>query len=158
MQLLLDDYRVGAAVATDLVNTAPEVMVSTGDALPDAAALARFLADPPAPFPAPPVLLVGVLADKDAAAMLASLAPRTGRLVLTRPPHQRGRDPRELLALLPAGTAADVEPDPTAALDHALALTRARATGADTLVVCGSLYLVGAARIALRQRFGVPAD
>jgi predicted RNA-binding Zn ribbon-like protein len=45
VQLLLDDYRVGAAVATDLVNTAPEVMVSTGDLLPDAAALARFLAD-----------------------------------------------------------------------------------------------------------------
>ena len=45
MQLLLDDYRVGAAVATDLVNTAPEVMVSTGDTLPDPAALARFLAD-----------------------------------------------------------------------------------------------------------------
>jgi predicted RNA-binding Zn ribbon-like protein len=45
VQLLLDDYRVGAAVATDLVNTAPEVMVRTGEALPDAAALARFLAD-----------------------------------------------------------------------------------------------------------------
>jgi dihydrofolate synthase/folylpolyglutamate synthase len=127
------------------------------------AALARFLADPPAPFPRPPVLLFGVLADKDAAVMLAPLAPRAGRLVLTRPPHARGRDPRELLPLLPAGTAADVEPyvvpdvvpDPAAALDHALALTRA--TGADTLVVCGSLYLVGAARTALRRRFGVPA-
>jgi predicted RNA-binding Zn ribbon-like protein len=44
MQLLLDDYRFGAAVATDLVNTAPEVM-SAGEMLPDAAALARFLAD-----------------------------------------------------------------------------------------------------------------
>jgi predicted RNA-binding Zn ribbon-like protein len=44
MQLLLDDYRVGASVATDLVNTAPEVM-STGDLIPDAAALAHFLAD-----------------------------------------------------------------------------------------------------------------
>jgi predicted RNA-binding Zn ribbon-like protein len=45
VQHLLDDYRVGAAVATDLVNTAPEVMVSTGELLPDAAALARFLDD-----------------------------------------------------------------------------------------------------------------
>ncbi len=43
MQIQLDDYRFGAALATDLVNTAPEVMVSTGDLLPDAAALARFL-------------------------------------------------------------------------------------------------------------------
>lgn len=51
MQILLDDYTRGAALATDLVNTAPEVMVSTGDTLPDPAALARFLADhgvPPA--------------------------------------------------------------------------------------------------------------
>jgi predicted RNA-binding Zn ribbon-like protein len=45
VQLLLDDYRAGAALATDLVNTAPEVMVSTGDLIPDATALARFLAD-----------------------------------------------------------------------------------------------------------------
>lgn len=45
MHVALDDYAVGAAVATDLVNTAPAVQVSTGEALPDAAALARFLAD-----------------------------------------------------------------------------------------------------------------
>jgi dihydrofolate synthase/folylpolyglutamate synthase len=124
---------------------------------PDGAhALARFLTDPPAPFPRPPVLLFGVLADKDAAAMLAALAPLAGRLVLTRPPHERGRDPRELLPLLSAGTTAEIEADPGAALDRALAVTRA--IGADTLVVCGSLYLVGAARTALRHRFGVPAE
>lgn len=119
-------------------------------------ALARFLADPPAPFAAPPVLLFGVLADKDAAEMLAALAPLAGRLVLTRPPHERARDPRELLPLLPPGTSAEIEPDPAAALDLALAL--ARATGADTVVVCGSIYLVGAARTTLRHRFGVPAE
>lgn len=124
---------------------------------PDGArALARFLADPPAPLAAPPVLLFGVLADKDAAAMLAALAPLAGRLVLTRPPHERGRDPGELFPLLPAGTRAEVEPDPGTALDRALALTPA--AGADTLVVCGSIYLVGAARTALRHRFGVPAE
>ena len=124
---------------------------------PDGArSLARFLADPPAPFAAPTVLLFGVLADKDAAAMLAALAPVAGRLVLTAPPHARARPPQDLLPLLPPGTAAETEPDPDAALARALAATRA--TGADTLVVCGSLYLVGAARSALRQRFGVPAE
>jgi predicted RNA-binding Zn ribbon-like protein len=45
VQILFDDYRRGAALTTDLVNTAPEVMVSTGDALLDAPALARFLTD-----------------------------------------------------------------------------------------------------------------
>lgn len=43
MQARLGDYALGAAVATDLVNTAPEVMVSTGDRLANSAALARFL-------------------------------------------------------------------------------------------------------------------
>jgi predicted RNA-binding Zn ribbon-like protein len=45
VQILLDDYVTGAAVATDLVNTAPEVMTSTGEALRDPVALRRFLAD-----------------------------------------------------------------------------------------------------------------
>jgi predicted RNA-binding Zn ribbon-like protein len=40
----LDDYHPGAAVATDLVNTSPTVRDTTGDALPDPAALADFLA------------------------------------------------------------------------------------------------------------------
>jgi predicted RNA-binding Zn ribbon-like protein len=44
MQIPLEDYRVGAALATDLVNTSPDVM-STGDVIPDVAALTRFLAD-----------------------------------------------------------------------------------------------------------------
>ncbi|HEX6202280.1 MAG TPA: bifunctional folylpolyglutamate synthase/dihydrofolate synthase, partial [Thermoanaerobaculia bacterium] len=119
-----------------------------------ARSLARFLADPPAPLAAPPVVLFGVLADKDAAEMLAALAPLAGQLVLTRPPHDRARGPRDLLPLLPAGTPAEVEPDPEAALD--LALSTALASGADTLVACGSIYLVGALRTALRRRFGVP--
>jgi predicted RNA-binding Zn ribbon-like protein len=50
----LDDHVTGARAATDLVNTAPEVMVSTGDQLADPAALARFLAAHDVPSPAPP--------------------------------------------------------------------------------------------------------
>jgi dihydrofolate synthase/folylpolyglutamate synthase len=119
-----------------------------------AASLARFLAAPPAPFAAPPVLLFGVLTDKDAAAMLASLVPRAGRVLLTRPPHARGRDPRELLALLPGGASAAVVDDPAAALERAL--SAAAASGADTVVACGSIYLVGALRPVLRRRFGAP--
>ena len=117
-----------------------------------AAGLARFLDAPPAPFAAPPVLLFGVLSDKDAGAMLAPLAPLAGPRVLTRPPHPRGRDPRQLLPLL-AGEATVLD-DPGAALDHALGA--AAASGADTVVACGSIYLVGALRALLRQRFGVP--
>jgi len=41
----LDDYVFGARVATDLVNTAPEVMISTGEGLSDPEALVGFLAE-----------------------------------------------------------------------------------------------------------------
>jgi hypothetical protein len=40
-----DDYRWGAQVATDLINTAPEVMVSTGDGPADPDMLSRLLVE-----------------------------------------------------------------------------------------------------------------
>lgn len=45
MQAQLDDYFWGAGVATDLVNTAPVVLVSSGEALPAPGELGRFLAE-----------------------------------------------------------------------------------------------------------------
>jgi dihydrofolate synthase / folylpolyglutamate synthase len=99
-------------------------------------------------------LLFGILGDKDAAATLAPLLPHTRRRVLTHPPHGRGRDPRELPPLLPAGAEVEVEPDLAAALDRALA--GGDDGPADTLLACGSFYLAGAVRRLLRERFGVP--
>jgi dihydrofolate synthase/folylpolyglutamate synthase len=100
---------------------------------------------------APPDLLFGLLADKDAAGVLPPLLAATRRAVLTRPPHERGRDPEELLPLVPANAERPVvEADLETALDRALGL------GGDTLLVCGSFYLVGAVRSGLRRRFGVP--
>lgn len=43
MKFLFSDYSWGAGVATDLVNSAPVVRRTTGEALPDPAALDRFL-------------------------------------------------------------------------------------------------------------------
>jgi hypothetical protein len=36
-------------------------------------------------------------------------------------------------------------------------VARALAQGAQTVLVCGSIYLIGEVRTALRERFGVPA-
>ncbi|MCG5219904.1 CGNR zinc finger domain-containing protein [Streptosporangium sp. KLBMP 9127] len=44
MLISLTDYAVGAAVATDLVNTSPTVRSTTGEALPGPDTLAAFLA------------------------------------------------------------------------------------------------------------------
>lgn len=45
MYVIFSDYKSGAGVATDLVNTSPRVRKSTGEALPSTEALGRFLAD-----------------------------------------------------------------------------------------------------------------
>jgi dihydrofolate synthase/folylpolyglutamate synthase len=93
----------------------------------------------------PADLLFGVLADKDYGEMLALLAPRARRIVLTTPASPRAKDPTELAALLEAREGVLVEPDPSRALDRALAL------GGEMLVVCGSIYLVGEIRKRLRK-------
>jgi dihydrofolate synthase/folylpolyglutamate synthase len=102
-------------------------------------------------------LLFGVLADKDARGILAPLAPHVRRFVFTTPASPRAQDPAALASLLPhppteASAEIYVEPRPEAALDRALAL------GGDTLVACGSIFLVGEIRRLLRERFGVPAE
>ena len=93
-------------------------------------------------------LLFGALADKEVGAMLPPLAARADRIVLTRPDSPRALAPADLRALL-GGRAAEVEEDPAASLGRALRAER-------PLLVCGSLFLIGAVRRALRERFGVP--
>ncbi|MEU9058559.1 CGNR zinc finger domain-containing protein [Streptomyces sp. NPDC048430] len=45
MYVDFSDYKLGAGMATDLVNTSPQVRKSTGEALPSPDALGRFLND-----------------------------------------------------------------------------------------------------------------
>ena len=90
-------------------------------------------------------LLFGVLADKDYGEMLALLAPRARRIVLTMPPNPRATDPGELASLLGDREGVLVEPDPAKALERALA------PGGEIVVVCGSIYLVGEVRQRLKK-------
>ena len=119
---------------------------------PGAQVLADFLASG-RPGSGPVDLLFGVLADKDAPAILRLLAPFAGRAVLTTPASPRARPPAELAAHLcgiAPGIETIVEPDLPRALDRALGL------GGETLVACGSIYLLGDVRLLLRDRFGAP--
>jgi dihydrofolate synthase/folylpolyglutamate synthase len=84
-------------------------------------------------------LVIGVLRDKDARGILGALAPRARRIILTRFSSPRSADPRELAALLPAGSSAA---ETAESIKDALT----RAVGADgTSVVCvaGSVALLG---------------
>jgi dihydrofolate synthase/folylpolyglutamate synthase len=123
------------------------VLLDAGHNPHAAAAVAAFLDALAARGEGPVDLLLGLLADKEAEAIVPPLAARCRRVTLTLPPHARGRDPRDLLPLAPAAT---LDPDLAHALDHALA------AAPETLLVTGSFYLVGTARRLLRRRFGTP--
>jgi dihydrofolate synthase/folylpolyglutamate synthase len=94
----------------------------------------------------PRVLVLGILADKDSAEMIDVLAPGARAVVVTKPPVIGSKHPEALghLAALARRFTARVlaEPDPTRAIDQALAETPADGV----LCVTGSLYLIGAVR------------
>ncbi len=96
-----------------------------------------------------PDLLFGALAEKSIAGMLPRLASMVGRVVITRPPGKRAADPDHWSPHF-AGRPIHLEVDPGRALADALDACRG------TLLVCGSIFLVGKVRGLLRERFGVP--
>jgi dihydrofolate synthase/folylpolyglutamate synthase len=102
-----------------------------------------------------PVLLFGAMRDKDYAAMLKLLLPRVGAAVLTSPPIERAAAPEELLAAARGLIAGGLIPGTAAhrggfvceaRSDAGEGLARARelAGGKGTVLVAGSLFLVGA--------------
>jgi dihydrofolate synthase/folylpolyglutamate synthase len=97
--------------------------------------------------PSRTALLFGALADKRWPEMLLALAPLADRRYYAEP---KGRAPAAL-ADLQAHAAGESAPSPREALRRALAASRP----GDTLVVTGSIYLVGEVRCAL---LGIEAD
>lgn len=88
-------------------------------------------------------LVVGVVADKDARAIVEPLMARAARVIATAPPSTRALPAAELAKLIPG---AEVAPDLSTAL--------AMAAG-DRVVIAGSIFLVGQARALV---LGEPAD
>jgi dihydrofolate synthase / folylpolyglutamate synthase len=89
-------------------------------------------------------LVLGVLEDKDAAAMLAALLPVCERAWFTAPPSRRALSPATLLSLARqlGFERATCEPRPPRALAAAQSWARACEGGAAVLCT-GSVYLVG---------------
>ena len=88
------------------------------------------------------VLLVGILADKDVAGIMRQLAPLFREVVCVRAPSDRAASPKDLAAAARSSdTCISMEDD----LPAALAKTLGRLAEDDTLVVSGSLTVVGLA-------------
>jgi dihydrofolate synthase/folylpolyglutamate synthase len=104
-------------------------------------------------------LVLGVLEDKDAAAMLATLLPLCTRAWFTAPPSTRALSPAALQSLARQLGFEDAESEPRPA--RALAEAQSWASAADgTVLATGSVYLVGdllAARAAAERGQGAHA-
>jgi dihydrofolate synthase / folylpolyglutamate synthase len=90
----------------------------------------------------PLALVLGVLEDKDAAAMLATLMPLVERAWFTAPPSSRALSPAALqsLARQLGFEATACEPKPARALEHARRWATERG---GAVLATGSVYLVG---------------
>jgi dihydrofolate synthase / folylpolyglutamate synthase len=97
------------------------------------------------------VLVFGAMADKDVRGLAGELFPLAAAVVLTRPRVARATTPDEL-ARRAGRLAAGAYRQPSVARALALARRLARAHGPmTTVVVAGSLYLVGAVKAALER-------
>jgi dihydrofolate synthase / folylpolyglutamate synthase len=104
-----------------------------------ARALAAFLQE----FYAAGVWMIfGVMADKQFREMIECLAPSVNQWIFTRPDSPRAKDPAELASSRENSVAKDN-------IGEAIAFARSHVPKGATVVVCGSLYLIGEARLML---------
>jgi dihydrofolate synthase/folylpolyglutamate synthase len=122
-----------------------EVLLDAAHNVDGARALAAYLASRPTDRPA---LVIGVMRDKDVEGILAALLPVVSSVVATAAPTPRATPARDLaarIAAMGARVPVRVEPDPSSAVEQALATS-------STVCVAGSIFVVGAVRDALRRR------
>ncbi len=99
-----------------------------------------------------PTVIVGALGSERARPLLEVAARHAATLVLVRPDNERACSVEELAALVPAGFRGEVRRDTVAELFPSPATC---AAAGETLVVLGSLYLVGEVLARLRGQ-GLP--
>lgn len=147
MEPALADATLAAALAAawirgrfEIFPGSPRVVVDGAHNPDSIAALETALADA---FPgARPVVVMGAMRDKDVAGMIAGVARFASALVASPCGSARETAPEDLRRMA-EGAGIPAEAAPTAAA--AIAAARARAGPAGLVLVCGSLYLAGAA-------------
>jgi len=86
------------------------------------------------------------MADKDIGSTLGEIVPMADEIILTRPEYERSASPREIAAFL-----ADFKGEVHLAdeVESALKLAFSKASDEDLVLVAGSLYLAGKARVIM---------
>jgi dihydrofolate synthase/folylpolyglutamate synthase len=104
--------------------------------VPAARALASFLEES---HPEKVWIIFGAMADKQYEEMIAILRPHAEQFVFTKPHSSRAKEPLDLQKLVTGSLAAST-------LAEAIHLAGHHAPSNATILICGSLYLIGEAR------------
>jgi dihydrofolate synthase/folylpolyglutamate synthase len=129
----------------EIVSRRPDVILDGCHNEEGARALARYIGDF---VPGRPILVFAAACDKPVRRMATRLFPLARRVILTRFPSPRASDPNEIRRMLPSFKAKTaIEPDPMKAVS--LAMVEAGRRG--TVVVAGSLFLVGEVKRCWRR-------
>jgi dihydrofolate synthase/folylpolyglutamate synthase len=104
--------------------------------VPAAKALAVFLQES---YPGGVWIIFGAMADKQFEEMIAILRPHAQQFIFTKPQSNRAKDPADLQKLVPGS---HTESTPREAIGYALR----HAPAESTILICGSLYLIGEVR------------
>ena len=89
-------------------------------------------------------MIFGCMSDKDYEGMLELLRPRVRDMVFTKVEGSRAKDPKELQELWPGSRV-------VVSAREAIALAHLHFKPEETVVVCGSLYLIGEVRTVLES-------
>ena len=84
-------------------------------------------------------MIFSAMADKQFEEMISILKPHVRQFIFTKAQTSRAKDPADLQKLV---SGSQVEPTAAAAISFA----ETHAPAGATVVICGSLYLIGAAR------------
>jgi folylpolyglutamate synthase/dihydropteroate synthase len=87
-------------------------------------------------------IIFGAMADKQYEEMLAILKPHAKQFVFTKPQSSRAKDPADLQRIVPSSLVKET-------VGGAISYARDQAPAGTTILICGSLYVIGEARSIL---------
>jgi dihydrofolate synthase/folylpolyglutamate synthase len=145
LDLDANDIRRGIDTATwpgrlERVEGAPPFILDGAHNLPAMEALARFLGEF---YPDGVWMIFGAMADKQIEQMLKAIGPHVQQAIFTRVQSSRAKEPGELQSLIKNSVVKTT-------VSEAISYARTYAPAGSTIVVCGSLYLIGEARAVLQ--------
>lgn len=130
----------------EVISTWPRVILDGAHNLSGAESLASYVREQIGREHA--VLIIGVLADKDVAGMLRELAPHFREVICTRAPSHRAASPKDIAAAARSSALkVSIEED----VEQAIRKAKAKLSREDTLVIAGSLTIVGKAKALLSK-------